>query len=824
LRHYPAINTTPGPNGAFGGGMLERIFQEPKFRVCCLGAIKLVEAGSGTDMTPTSRKTRALLGYLCIVGKPVGRERLSALLWGDRGDEQARASLRQAIYELRSLLGGDRLLKVERDTVAIGDDVGTDVAEILATAGSGDLEQLAQALSAWRGDFFEDLPSIDSSFDSWLQAERPRVQESLVSAATEAAKSGMERGESDAARKIVNLLQQHDGTNEVALRLGLRLDYRAGDSGALHRRYERFRELLKSELDAAPAAESQRLFDELTAPSAKQPDATTVSEANTIEQPAGATRQIGESEPDTATPVIVPTAGDADVQTGSSDARVRAGRLKRTVAIAVVVACLCVIGIAIWRILPSRQEPLLAIMPFQNLSTDRAARTLAAGISDEIATSLKQTGRIRIASISSDRDAGAPHPPAATHVLSGSVERIGDRIHVIAQLMDIRDDDVIWSHAYDRAMEQAPELRRDIGSQITGALTRLLSSGSFGDALHLSSAAHDHYLKGRELLLRNDPREAGAELETSIGLAPDFASAWSTLATARLLLATNLFAGREKSSAPPVANAARMAAERALALDPGNGEALGILAMLIPASHLEEIDRRFQRALRSAPDNAQLLGWHGEFLMFVGRNHEALNELKRAYILNSAIPSIAPDLVRASLNTGRIDEARDVMDLVDREHDDRLRVPFYFLRLKYFLYKHDWFGLATYLNTPPAHLSPAVAGFFGLCRQTAIAFATHQTDKFEGLRTRWRSEPPVDLDDAVEFLSALGDDDAALAMVQSAVTSRRNTVFLSDPQWETLFAPDLVPLRSDARVPVLLAQWGLTDYWRATNHPPDYTR
>src|ERR1700730_7214046 len=103
--------------------MLERVFEKPKFRVFCLGGLKLVEADSGADMTPASRKTRALLGYLCAVGKPVGRERLASLLWGDRGDEQARASLRQAIYELRSMLAGNHLLKMERDTVAIGDDV-----------------------------------------------------------------------------------------------------------------------------------------------------------------------------------------------------------------------------------------------------------------------------------------------------------------------------------------------------------------------------------------------------------------------------------------------------------------------------------------------------------------------------------------------------------------------------------------------------------------------------------------------------------------------------------------------------------------------------
>ena len=157
--------------------MLEQVFQEPKFRVHCLGGLNIVEVGSGTDISPVNRKTRALIGYLSIVAKPVARERLASLLWGDRGDEQARASLRQAIYELRSMVGSDHLLKVERDTVSVTDGVVTDVAAILAAARSRDLQQLADSLSEWRGSFFEDLPSIDPSFDSWVESERVCVQE-----------------------------------------------------------------------------------------------------------------------------------------------------------------------------------------------------------------------------------------------------------------------------------------------------------------------------------------------------------------------------------------------------------------------------------------------------------------------------------------------------------------------------------------------------------------------------------------------------------------------------------------------------------------------
>jgi DNA-binding SARP family transcriptional activator len=631
--------------------MLERIFREPEFRVCCLGGLKLVEASSGTDLTPTSRKTRALIGYLCIVGKPIGRERLASLLWGDRGDEQARASLRQAIYELRSLLGGDRLLKVERDTVAVAEGVGTDVDAITAAARSGDLEHLGRALSEWRGDFFEDLPSIDPSFDTWLQSERLRVQESLIDATTDAVKAGMARGEIDPARKIVNLLQHRDSTNEAVLRLSLRLDHLAGDSAALHRRYERFRELLKSELDAAPAAETQRLFQELAA----APSASANRPASEASVADGARQYVQRSSDSGSAahvrPVSRQTVVEADTKTRVPPPN-RSARRIRVAAVTLAVVSLCAVAWAVWNPLhkdvPLRKEPLLA--------------------------------------------------------------------------------------------------------------------------------------------------------------------------ATRVLLAIDTHSERKEAHIAAIEKAARAAAQRALTLDPNNGEALGALALLTPSTRLQEIDRLFERALRSEPNNAQLLNWHGEFLMMVGRSHEALVELTRAYELDRVTPSVAFNLALAFLVTGRVEEAREIINA----GRDRLRGEFFRLEVKYFLYKRDWLGLADYLSVLPADLSPPKAAFFRLCRETAIAFATRKAEKFGPLRARWRTEGPVDPDDAVQFLSALGDDDGALEVVQSAVRSRRNDDLLTDPEWEALFAPNLLVLRRDPRVGALLAQWGLFDYWRAVHRWPDF--
>jgi hypothetical protein len=117
-----------------------------------------------------------------------------------------------------------------------------------------------------------------------------------------------------------------------------------------------------------------------------------------------------------------------------------------------------------------------------------------------------------------------------------------------------------------------------------------------------------------------------------------------------------------------------------------------------------------------------------------------------------------------------------------------------------------------------------MAVFLRLSRETAIALATRETDKFDQLSTSWRTEPSIDPDDAAQFLSALGDTDSALEIVGSAVSSRRNDALLTDPEWEVLFDTNLVPLRRDPRVPALFAEWGLLSYWRTANRSPDFVR
>jgi DNA-binding SARP family transcriptional activator len=108
-----------------------------------------VIAADGSELTPRGRKACAVLSYAVLCApKPVRRERLIGLLWGDRGEEQARASLRQALHELRPLSSGQApLLLVDRAHIHVDSArFGSDVQELRLLAARSDADGVASLL------------------------------------------------------------------------------------------------------------------------------------------------------------------------------------------------------------------------------------------------------------------------------------------------------------------------------------------------------------------------------------------------------------------------------------------------------------------------------------------------------------------------------------------------------------------------------------------------------------------------------------------------------------------------------------------------------
>src|SRR5262249_37653019 len=106
------------------------------------------------------------------------RDRLTALLWPDVGDSQARQSLRQALAGLRRALASARALVVDADTVAVDPlRLDVDVIRFERLVAAGGLPKLQRAVALYQADFLDGFQVKAPAFEDWLVTERERLRE-----------------------------------------------------------------------------------------------------------------------------------------------------------------------------------------------------------------------------------------------------------------------------------------------------------------------------------------------------------------------------------------------------------------------------------------------------------------------------------------------------------------------------------------------------------------------------------------------------------------------------------------------------------------------
>jgi adenylate cyclase len=223
------------------------------FRINLLGNFTIA-GGDGQELTPPGKKLRALVACLALpAGAAWPRDKLIAMLWGDRGDEQARASLRQALAELRRILGNAAPLQTEADTVRLDPAlIAVDALEFEKAAKSGDL---GKAAALYRGPLLDGLHLREDSFADWLRIERTRLQDVAVSALSRLAESQSGKTAIATALQLLAI----DTAREETHRLLMRLYAETGQRAQALRQYQVCREALSRELGVAPDAETEEL-------------------------------------------------------------------------------------------------------------------------------------------------------------------------------------------------------------------------------------------------------------------------------------------------------------------------------------------------------------------------------------------------------------------------------------------------------------------------------------------------------------------------------------------------------------------------------------
>ncbi len=293
---------------------------------------------------------------------------------------------------------------------------------------------------------------------------------------------------------------------------------------------------------------------------------------------------------------------------------------------------------------PAKQQSILAVLPFDNLSGDPSQEYFSDGMTEEMIQQLGVLDPPRLsviarASVMTYKGSGKRVDQigkelGVDYVLEGSVRREGGRVRVTAQLIDARTQTQVWGQNYDQDWRDTLLVQTDIArataQQIRLQLTPAQQARLAG-ARVVHSEAYELYLKGRfGRTYRSiaDAERSIAYFRQAVDLDPTFAAAHAGLALAHVNRHSAHFAARPGQGYEE----AKVAAQRALELDPALPEAH--IAVGAVANEFEwdwaAAEQEFLRALQLNPNSEDGHRRYAELLMCTGRLSAAIAEIEEA--------------------------------------------------------------------------------------------------------------------------------------------------------------------------------------------------
>jgi DNA-binding SARP family transcriptional activator len=229
-----------------------------------LGGFALTAKDGGSLALPT-KKDRLLLAFLALhPGQPQPREKLYGLLWADRGEEQARGSLRQSLASLRDAFqqkGIDALI-VNRDSVTLNaSELSVDALDFLNLA--TEPKHFDQAVDLYRGPLLADHDAPSAEYGQWLLPARQRLEEQAGGLVESIAAADAPPIVLNKAVALAHQLIGRDSLREPLYRALMRLKVKLRDRAGAMKTYAECREALARELNLTPELETEQLYRDI---------------------------------------------------------------------------------------------------------------------------------------------------------------------------------------------------------------------------------------------------------------------------------------------------------------------------------------------------------------------------------------------------------------------------------------------------------------------------------------------------------------------------------------------------------------------------------
>jgi len=454
----------------------------------------------------------------------------------------------------------------------------------------------------------------------------------------------------------------------------------------------------------------------------------------------------------------------------------------------------------------------LAVLPLQNLSGDPAQEYFADGMTEELTAEVAQLSALRVISRTSVMQYKGGKKPLrqiarelnVDAVVEGSVQRSGNRVRVIAQLIYAPTDRHLWARTYERDLrdvlalqdEVAQAIAREVGGQLNPRQQAIVSV-----ARRVNPEAYESYLRGRSYLSSGSSSDLQKSIDyfnQAIKLDSDYAPSYSALASAYYflgffnLLSPNVAFGKMKD-----------AALRALERDDtvsGGHDALGLVKLHYEWDW-EGAEKEFKRALELNPNDADTRHDYAHFLMAVGRLDESVAESNRAVELDPVDTDLAACLCwhryAARQYPEAIAQALKTIQLEPNEDWTHIILGWNYEQVLKFDEAIQEFQTALKLSGGSEFALAALGHAFA---------ASGRKQQAEEVLAKLREQAQhgyVSAFDMAVIYTGLNNKERAFEWLQKAVDERSS--FLIYSRWE----PRLDPLRSDPRFQSVLHRMGL---------------
>lgn len=369
----------------------------------------------GKEIIVSSKKLQVLIAVLAIAGgKPVSRSDLLALLWSDRAQSQARNSLRQALTTLRQLTGStdQPVFNIDADWVSADiQQLQSDVQPLLQPEEFSGLDQTIPS-----GEFLSGLGVPDEAIESWLRDQRLMFHERMVELLIKRISDHFGADQVEAATAQTRRLLAIEPANEWAHRMAMLGHVKSGNRSAALQQFQTCKQRLRADFGVEPEVTTVELHE-----------------------------KIRNADPDSSG---LPFAQHSPTDLSGPD------------------------------LTPPADRPSIAVMPFDGLSGQMGEGDFADALAKSITSSLARfSDLLVIASYSTFAYKNTATPLVeirrnlgVRYIVEGSVQFLGDRLRVTAQLIDTQTQGHLWSERYDRAASDIFAVQDDVTERIVGSI------------------------------------------------------------------------------------------------------------------------------------------------------------------------------------------------------------------------------------------------------------------------------------------------------------------------------------------------------------------